>query len=410
MVDDKGMPPMILADEEEFHADQSDYALYVAQEQARSNVVSIKDGKGVAASVVESDDELIPLNPADFIFGKMVFDAEQSLIDSASQRWLIDGIIPADGFGVVYGKSGSYKSFMALDIAAAISSGNKQWHGFDVDMPGPVLYIAAEGAQGLKERAVAWEKHHGKKYGQLAILPMPIMLDDPVMTQQFVEAAMKAQERLGGPFHMVVIDTMARSFNGDENSSRDIGAFINSCYAWRSKLGDCTVMVVTHSGKDQSRGIRGSSATYAACDFVYVVSRPNNMQALVKNEKQKDIDEAEDMRFALQVVDLGMNDHKGRPRKSLVPILESQGAMADPDAEEDTVFNIKDVRVMVGMVRSANNRGETMTEDELKREFRALRESEGISKEASRKSFTRTLEKAKEDGALMKHGIKISLP
>lgn len=408
MEDDQGLPPMIIDNEEEFVADQDDYALYtkMQQEQERSNVTYISGGKVVP----HTDDELIPVSPIDIIYDKFVFDAEQSLKDSLSQRWLIDGIIPADGFGVLYGKSGSYKSFMALDLAAAISSGSKQWHGFDVDTPGPVLYIAAEGAQGLKERAVAWEKHYGKKCGQLAILTMPITLDDLVMTQQFVEAAMRAEQRFGKPFRMVVIDTMARSFNGDENSSKDIGAFINSCYSWRSKLGDCTVMVVTHSGKDATRGIRGSSATYAASDFVYVVSRPNNLQALMKNEKQKDIDEAEDMRFALQSVDLGMLDRKGRKRMSLVPILESQGEMADPDAEEDSVFNVKDVRVLVGMVRAAEAKGKQMTEDELRTEFRESRESEGISKDASRMSFRRSLTKAIENGSLFKHGSKISIP
>lgn len=375
-----------------------------------AQVVGIMDGKPLPKDPGFTDDELIPLEPSDILFEKMVFDAEASLRNSANQKWLLDGIIPADGFGILYGPSGSYKSFVALDMAAAIATGDS-WHGFDVDGSGPVLYVAAEGSMGLQERAVAWSKHYKRDYGRLVILPIAVMLDDPIMTQWFVEAAMKAQEKFGAPFKMVVIDTMARSFNGDENSAQDTGAFINSCSAWRSKLDDCTVMIITHAGKDVARGIRGSSALKAACDFVYVVTRPSHLQALLRNEKQKDIDEAEDMRFALQSVHLGIQDHKGRERKSLVPILESKGEMADPDAEDDqpTAFEVGDMMNMIRIVKANTSAGQQMTEDDLKTEFTEMRVSEGAKPDAIRKSFMRNLGKAKDKGYLMKHGKFISV-
>lgn len=377
---------------------------------AMAQVVGIMDGKPLPKDPGYTDDELIPLEPSDVIFEKMVFDAEQSLRNAANQKWLLDGIIPADGFGILYGPSGSYKSFLALDMAAAISTG-QSWHGVDVDGCGPVLYVAAEGSMGLQERAVAWSRHYKRDYGRLAILPVAIMLDDPIMTQIFVEAAMKAQEKLGAPFKLVIIDTLARSFNGDENSSQDAGAFINSCYAWRAKLDDCSVMVITHAGKQIERGIRGSSAFKAASDFVFIVTRPNHLQALLRNEKQKDVDEAEDMRFALQSVHIGIQDHKGRERKSLVPILESKGNMADPDKEEEveSVFEVSNLMDMIRIVKANTAAGQQMTEDELRIEFSQKRTSEGAKPEAIRKSFDRNLLKAKQKGYLMKHGKQISV-
>ena len=380
------------------------------EQKVFSPVSGIKDGKPIFEELGYTDDELIPIEPSDLVYDKIVFDAEQSLRNAASQKWLLDGVIPADGFGILYGPSGSYKSFIALDIAAAISTG-QNWHGVDVDGCGPVLYVAAEGSMGLQERAVAWSRHYKRDYGRLAILPVAIMLDDPIMTQIFVEAAMKAQEKLGAPFKLVVIDTLARSFNGDENSAQDTGAFINSCYAWRAKLGDCSVMVITHAGKEITRGIRGSSALKAACDFVFVVTRPNHLQALLRNEKQKDIDETEDMRFALQSVHIGIQDHKGRERKSLVPILESKGNMADPDKEEEieSVFEVSNMMDMIRIVKANTAAGQQMTEDSLQIEFSEKRASEGVKPEAIRKSFGRNLKKAKEKGYLIKHGKNISV-
>lgn len=415
-MNDEMTPPEEEIDHTAMQEDMQQYmAMLNSEEQkklvpAMAQVVGIKDGKPIPEDSGFTDDELIPLEPSDILFEKMVFDAEASLRNSANQKWLLDGIIPADGFGILYGPSGSYKSFVALDMAVAVATG-QSWHGVDVDGIGPVLYVAAEGAMGLQERAVAWSRHYKRDYGHLVILPVAVMLDDPIMTQWFVEAAMKAQERLGSPFKMVVIDTMARSFNGDENSAQDTGAFINSCSAWRSKLDNCTVMIITHAGKEVARGIRGSSALKAACDFVYVVTRPAHLQALLRNEKQKDIDEAEDRRFALQSVHLGIQDHKGRERKSLVPILESTGEMADPDADNDEpqAFEVSDMMNMIRIVKANTAAGQQMTEDDLKTEFSEMRASEGAKPEAIRKSFTRNLARAKDKGFLMKHGKFISI-
>ena len=59
---------------------------------------------------------------------------------------------------------------------------------------------------------------------------------------------------------MVVIDTLARCFGGnDENDARDMGAFIEGCDVIKQKTG-ATVLVVHHSGKDEGKGARGSSA------------------------------------------------------------------------------------------------------------------------------------------------------
>lgn len=411
-MNDDMTPPEEEIDRAALQDDMQQYMEELNKEEQKTfaPVSGIKDGRPIESDLGYTDEELIPLEPSDLVFDKIVFDAEQSLRNAANQKWLLDGVIPADGFGILYGPSGSYKSFLALDIAAAISSG-QSWHGVDVDGCGPVLYVAAEGSTGLQERAVAWSRHYGRAYGPLAILPVAIMLDDPIMTQIFVEAAMKAQEKLGSPFKLVIIDTLARSFNGDENSAQDTGAFINSCYAWRAKLGDCSVMVITHAGKDVQRGIRGSSALKAACDFVFIVTRPNHLQALLRNEKQKDIDEAEDMRFALQSVHIGIQDHKGRERKSLVPILESRGEMADPDAEDDqpTAFEVSDMMDMIRIVKANTAAGQQMTEDSLKIEFREKKESEGSKPDAIRKSFDRNLKRAKEKGYLMKHGKNISV-
>ena len=46
-------------------------------------------------------------------------------------QWLVRGVLPAQGLACIFGASGSGKSFLALDLCAAIAAG-VDWFGFRV--------------------------------------------------------------------------------------------------------------------------------------------------------------------------------------------------------------------------------------------------------------------------------------
>lgn len=57
----------------------------------------------------------------------------------------------------------------------------------------------------------------------------------------------------GMPVRLIILDTLARCFgNSDENTARDMGAFIQGCDAIRYHT-CAAMMIVHHSGKDQER-------------------------------------------------------------------------------------------------------------------------------------------------------------
>ena len=107
---------------------------------------------------------------------RVAYDSDAAIQMIAQQRWLIDQIIPVDAFGVIYGPSGAYKSFCAMDMSACIAS-SMNWHGHDVDDPGHVLYIGAEGASGLHLRKKAWEIRNHRPLSNLAILGMAVTIN-----------------------------------------------------------------------------------------------------------------------------------------------------------------------------------------------------------------------------------------
>ncbi len=70
----------------------------------------------------------------------------------------------------------------------------------------------------------------------------------------------------GQPVRLIVVDTLARCFGGnDENDASDMRAFIEDCDVIKHKT-VATLLVVHHSGKDDTKGARGSSAFRAALD------------------------------------------------------------------------------------------------------------------------------------------------
>ena len=75
-------------------------------------------------------------------------------------EWLIDELVPEAGLGVVYAPSGALKSFLAVDWALSVATGTS-WLGHPVKQRW-VVYVAAEGRGGIKQRVEAWWNGHGR--------------------------------------------------------------------------------------------------------------------------------------------------------------------------------------------------------------------------------------------------------
>ncbi len=218
--------------------------------------------------------------------------------DRASQ-YLIKGLLPAECTSSIYGPSGSYKSFLAISWACHIATG-KSWDGRRVEK-GSVIYVVGEGGTGVPRRIKAWENTHGENATNLCCVNQPVFVAAPLQVDQLRLAAEHVKQHTGLPVVLIVIDTLARCFGGaDENKASDMGAFIAGCDAVKAATG-ATVLVVHHSGKDETKGARGSSSFRAALDAEFLVKREAvGAKALVLAcTKQKDAEEAESRAYDL---------------------------------------------------------------------------------------------------------------
>lgn len=160
-----------------------------------------------------------------------------------------------EGFNVIFGPSGSFKSFYMLDVALNIAQADS------------VVYVAAEGIRGFQSRVEAWCEHYKLTAGHLHFIKEEVNLMDSAAITKLVTTLKK----LKNPMRLIILDTYARCMvGGDENSAKDAGLVIRHC-ATIQRTFKTAVAVVHHANRAET-GERGSGALRGAADAMIEVS------------------------------------------------------------------------------------------------------------------------------------------
>lgn len=237
--------------------------------------------------------------------------SNEAKVDTSSP-YLIKGIIPSRSVSALYGASGSGKTFYALDLAFHICLG-LPWRGRRVRQA-PILYIALEGEAGFGKRVEVAKKNYGtpgKYYFARLLAPIGLGTSEANRTSEelIIRAAQLQKQKTGQPVGLIVIDTLARAMAGDnENEAAAMSTFLARVERIRSKTG-AAVLLIHHPGKDQSLGLRGSSALFAALDAVVRIDREKQApERTVTLEKSKDGIEGPIENFTLSTEVVGVDD------------------------------------------------------------------------------------------------------
>ena len=224
--------------------------------------------------------------------------------------WIVRGVLPRAELAVIYGESGSGKSFLTLDLCAAITRG-LPWREKRTTK-GRVVYVCAEGAGGFKARLKAYAAKHGVGFAEMpAVVP-----DAPNLLEQADAAALYGAIVKWGKPDVIVIDTLsATTPGGNENSGEDMGRVVSHCKLLHKKTG-ALVVLIHHSGKDATKGARGWSGLRAAADAEIEVTRNGDFRTATVT-KLKDAGDFEQFSFKLDIVSLGV-DLDGEPVSSCV--------------------------------------------------------------------------------------------
>jgi len=226
------------------------------------------------------------------------------IASSAPIAWTIRGLLPKTGLAALYGASGSGKSFLALDMSASIAAGLKEWYGLRISKC-PVTYCVLEGEAGMGKRVAAWEAHSQNEIAEkLRFITQPFDITVASDVQELAAAIRAA----GGTDGLIVLDTLNRAAPGaDENSSKDMGEIIANAKALQQLTGGL-VLLVHHTGKDETKGMRGHSSLFAAMDAVVAVMNSKNKGLSWGVAKSKDDVTGTFYPFRLEQVVVGTDD------------------------------------------------------------------------------------------------------
>lgn len=197
-------------------------------------------------------------------------------------RPLIANTLDHGTTALLYGKWGTGKSFIALDWAASVATG-RPWQSRHTEQR-RVLYIAAEGAYGLRARTDAWETGWDTPIADewMTFLPRPVNLTraaDLVNLEAFIN---------WGGYQLVILDTLARCMVGaEENSAKDTGIVIDAMTRLLAHTpeGRGVILGVHHAGKD-GKTMRGSSAFESGVDTVYLTTKDADAITLERTKRK----------------------------------------------------------------------------------------------------------------------------
>lgn len=215
--------------------------------------------------------------------------------------WLIPGWLAARELSVLYGKGGTFKSYIALGWSLQLARREKD-----------VLYIAAEGTSGLRSRVDAWMAARGMLGEHLKhwrYYNANVHIDEANQLRTFVGAYLR---HAGVHPALVIVDTLARNFAGDDNNAKDMGTFIEGCEYMRREL-QCAVLVLHHMGITTGRE-RGSAALRNASFAMFKTSEPRyndrgGGSVQLECDRMKDAPMPKEVRVQMDTVALDVSAH-----------------------------------------------------------------------------------------------------
>ena len=214
------------------------------------------------------------------------------------EEWLIKGFLPRRGVAAIYGKPGSFKSFVAMHIALGVALG-RPWGGRRV-YEGSVVYIGAEGAAGLRKRKAgyvqAWDDLPANVNFSL-ISAAPNLGTDTGDLPALI-AAIDAAHTIKPAPALIVIDTAAKAIGSADENGAGMAAFAGNCEALARHFG-CLVLAVHHVGygENAQQRMRGHSSFHGGVDAQILCERPEGTSYITTLTLQKLKDDASDIRL-----------------------------------------------------------------------------------------------------------------
>ena len=234
---------------------------------------------------------------------KQQFTLYCDLAATSTKVWLVKNLLGRGEASAFYGAPGSGKSALVEDMGLHVAGG-LPWHGRDV-LQGAVCYIALERRLLVERRAIAFRERHGIPDLPFAIIGGVYDFRDQRTAATIAGIIRQVEDATQHPSVLIQIDTVSRALaGGDENSSKDMGAIVNTT----SRLQEATgahVQWVHHVPVDGGERLRGHGALLGALDTTINVEKLASGFRTATVIKANDSEEGERIAFTLESVTIG---------------------------------------------------------------------------------------------------------
>lgn len=223
-------------------------------------------------------------------------------LKNESQEWIVNKIIPKHSLCLLFGASGSGKTFAALSIGTSLASGFS-WYGHQVQT-GAVLYICGEGKSGISKRLNAYAIHSGQPINGIPFYVSSSATD--FSDSNSLSQIKAAIEQLGIKPILIIIDTLSRNISADENDSQEMALLIKVLDSLKDDYG-ASILLVHHTGHAEKSRARGSSVLKAAMDAEFKFEKEGN-SITFECTKMKDAEEPAPKQFELKRIPIPGDD------------------------------------------------------------------------------------------------------
>lgn len=254
------------------------------------------------------------------------------------EEWLIDRVIPSEGFTFIVGAEATGKSFYTLTLAHSVATGQPWLGQFKVGKKTNVLFIDKENSPRRKKARIAGlnlrdglENIHWVKFPHFFELADPKEEDG---LSRFAKMLSKQVEKLD--IGLIILDSFADVMVGNENAASDVQQFFD---AIRKLFPNKSILVLHHENKPSqgvsrtsSQRVRGSTnitAQIVSGFRVFAIPKTTNEFVL----EQFKAGDAEKLKpFKVQLVS---KQNPAHPEKTYVSEVKHNGEYYDQEGQAE---------------------------------------------------------------------------
>ncbi|MGY8681234.1 AAA family ATPase [Bradyrhizobium sp. UFLA05-153] len=242
-------------------------------------------------------------------------------------RYHLRGFLAEGATSTIYGLPKTNKTTAAVDVCVHLAAG-KDWRGKRIREARGVVYFAFERARQVEKGLEAYQVRDGFKDLPFAVCGRLIDMLDPGCVD-IIKATIEAAERqFGIPVGLVVFDTWNKGIavgGGNEDKAEHQNAAAANLRRLIEVFPTLHCMTIGHTGKDVTKGERGSNATQGDRDVGVLIEASGNVRKMTV-AYANELADGDLTAFECETIEIGKDDD-GEP---VTGFIVSARAVAAP--------------------------------------------------------------------------------